>query len=166
MAFTRTSSPNLLSFCGTLLIFFIVIYLQGFKVRVPLIHQQHRGYKTEIPIRLFYTSNISVILQSMFVSNFYMLSKILYQKFNKTILINVLGKWQGNQIVGGLIWYISPPVDFQDFLLYPYRFFTYVIFVCGCCAFFSRYKQFYLDFGSKFPRRHPELLPSKSEHRT
>ena len=45
-AFTRSSSPNLLSFCGTLLIFCIVIYLQGFKVRVPLIHQQHRGYKT------------------------------------------------------------------------------------------------------------------------
>lgn len=74
LAFTRTSSPNLLSFCGTLLIFFIVIYLQGFQVRIPLIHQQHKGYKTQVPVKLFYTSNISVILQSMFVSNFYLLS--------------------------------------------------------------------------------------------
>jgi preprotein translocase subunit SecY len=46
MAFTRASSPNLLSFCGTVIIFFIVIYLQGFKIRIPLIHQQHKGYKT------------------------------------------------------------------------------------------------------------------------
>jgi len=83
--------------------------LQGFKVSVPLIHQQHKGYKSEIAIKLFYTSNIGVILQSMFVSNFYMLSKILYGKFNKTILINLLGKWEGNKIMGGLIWYISPP---------------------------------------------------------
>ena len=138
-AFTRSSSPNLLSFCGTLLIFFIVIYLQGFKVRVPLIHQQHRGYKTEVPIRLFYTSNISVILQSMFVSNFYILSKILYERFNKTILINLLGKWENGKIVGGLVWYISPPPDYADFLMYPYRFATYVLFVCLACAFFSRY---------------------------
>ena len=81
---------------------------------------------------------MSVILQSMFVSNFYMVSKILYEKFNKTILINLLGKWEGTKIVGGLVWYISPPVDFDDFMSYPHRFLTYVIFVCGCCAFFSR----------------------------
>lgn len=67
-----------------------------------------------------------------------MVSKILYAKFNKTILINLLGKWEGNKIMGGLVWYISPPEDFDDFCLYPYRFATYVIFVCGCCAFFSR----------------------------
>ena len=93
LAFTRTSAPNLLSFCGTLLIFFIVIYLQGFKITVPLIHQQHRGYKSEIPIKLFYTSNISVILQSMFVSNFYLISKLLSQRFSKALLLNLIGKW-------------------------------------------------------------------------
>ena len=45
-AFTRVSSPNMSSFFGTVLIFFIVIYLQGFVVKIPLIHQKHRGYKT------------------------------------------------------------------------------------------------------------------------
>ena len=92
-AFTRTSSPNLSSFCGTLLIFFIVIYLQGFIVKIPLIHQRHRGYKTVFPVRLFFTSNISVILQSMFVSNFYVLSMLLFERFSKTYLVNFLGVW-------------------------------------------------------------------------
>lgn len=101
-----------MSFCATLLIFFIVIYLQSFQIRVPLIHQQHKGYKTEIPIKLFYTSNMSVILQSMFVSNFYIVSRLLYEKFSKTVLINLIGKWEGNKIMGGLVWYISPPIDF------------------------------------------------------
>lgn len=123
---------------GTIIIFFIVIYLQGFQVKIPFIHQQYRGYKTHVPVKLFYTSTIGVILQSMVVSNFYLLSKILYQRFNKTILINLLGKWEGNQIIGGLVWYISPPLDFNDFCAYPHRFVTYLIFVCASCAFFSR----------------------------
>ncbi|MCL4134212.1 UNVERIFIED_CONTAM: hypothetical protein GTU68_040591 [Idotea baltica] len=138
LAFTRSELPNLMSFVGTLLIFFIVIYLQGFKIRIPLIHQQHRGYRQEVPIKLFYTSNISVILQSMFVSNFYMLSRLLYARFNNTVVINLLGKWEDERIVGGLVWYISPPADWNDFILYPHRFLTYVIFICTACAFFSR----------------------------
>lgn len=55
---------------------------------------------------------MSVILQSMFVSNFYMVSRLLYEKFSKTVLINLVGKWEGNKIMGGLVWYISPPIDF------------------------------------------------------
>ena len=45
-AFTRASNPNLASLSGTILIFFIVIYLQGFKMKIPLIHQQRRGYRS------------------------------------------------------------------------------------------------------------------------
>lgn len=93
MAFTRETNPNIASLCGTILIFFIVIYLQGFKMRIPLIHQQHRGYRSEFPIRLFFTSTISVILQSMFISNFYNVSQMLYARFSKTIFINLLGVW-------------------------------------------------------------------------
>lgn len=55
---------------------------------------------------------MSVILQSMFVSNFYIVSRLLYEKFSKTVLISLIGKWEGNKIMGGLVWYISPPLDF------------------------------------------------------
>lgn len=88
---------------------------------------------------MFYTSNIGVILQSMFFSNFYVISKVLYERFSKSNLINFLGRWEGNQVMGGLVWYISPPQDFSEVLHYPYRLITYTTFVCGCCAFFSRY---------------------------
>lgn len=92
-AFTRPNNPNLSMFCGTLFIFFIIIYLQGFKVRIPLIHQRHRGYTSEVKIKLFYTSNMSVILQSMLVSNFYNISAILYARFSKSILVKLFGVW-------------------------------------------------------------------------
>lgn len=91
-----------------------------------------------MPIRLFYTSNISVILQSMFVSNFYIVSMLLFERFSKTYLVNFLGIWEGGKIVGGLAWYISPPNGFDDFMMYPHRGVTYLLFVCTACAFFSR----------------------------
>lgn len=74
LAFTRTSAPNLASVAGTIFIFFVVIYLQGIRMKILLINQHYRGYKHEYKIKLFFTSSISVILQSMIASQFYTLS--------------------------------------------------------------------------------------------
>jgi protein transport protein SEC61 subunit alpha len=93
ISFTRESAPNLASLCGTLFIFFIVIYLYGFKAYVPLIYQKSRGYLYNFPVRLFYTSTISIILQSLFLSHFYKLSELLYSRFPKFILVRLLGTW-------------------------------------------------------------------------
>lgn len=90
-AFFRTNSPNLSSLLATALIFFLVIYLQGFKVNLRLTSQRYKGYEMDYPIRLFYTSNISVIFQSAFVSNIATLSQLLYKRFKGHFLINLLG---------------------------------------------------------------------------
>lgn len=92
-AFTRPNNPNLSMFCGTLFIFFIIIYLQGFVVKIPLIHQKRRGQVEHFPVKLFYTSNMSVILQSMLISNFYNISAILHARFSKSILVKLFGVW-------------------------------------------------------------------------
>lgn len=124
-AFYRTSSPNLLSLLATVAVFFLVIFLQGFKVNVPLSHKKYRGYEQKYPIKLFYTSNISVIFQTAFVSNMYFISQILYRKFKGNWLIGLLGTWQevgdagrgGNSIpVSGLAYWISPPRDLLSFI--------------------------------------------------
>lgn len=52
---------------------------------------------------------MSVILQSMLISNFYRVSQILHGKFHKSVLIKLIGTWQGDKIVGGILWYFSPP---------------------------------------------------------
>lgn len=74
-----------------------------------------KGYKQPYPIKLFYTSNIPIILQTAFVSNLYFFSQILSKKFRGNFLVNLLGKWQEYDMsgrsapVGGLAYYISPP---------------------------------------------------------
>lgn len=134
-AFTRTSATNLSELTGTVIMFFIVIYLQGIKTYIPLIHQTSRGFMYKFPVRLFFTSNMSAILQSMVASKFYELSHILHDRFRGVFWINLIGSWHGDKCVGGLAWWISPPDAPMDYL--SLRGLTYTVFVCWCCAIFA-----------------------------
>ena len=119
-AFYRTSSPNLSNLLSTVLVFLLVIYLQGFRVQLKLAHKKYRGYENRYPIRLFYTSNISVIFQTALVSNMYFLSQILYRRFKGNWIIGLLGTWQdvsgGSIPISGLAYWISPPRDLLTFI--------------------------------------------------
>merc|ERR1712217_826131 len=107
-AFYRQSAPNLTNLFATVFVFFIVIYFQGFRVDLPVKYQKVRGQPGSYPIKLFYTSNIPIILQTALVSNLYFFSQLLYRRFKSNMLVNLLGQWQetgygGQSIpVGGL----------------------------------------------------------------
>merc|ERR1712166_1491888 len=70
-AFYRQNAPNITNLLATVLVFFIVIYLQGFRVELPVKNAKVRGQQGSYPIKLFYTSNIPIILQTALVSNLY-----------------------------------------------------------------------------------------------
>ncbi|KAG5546093.1 hypothetical protein RHGRI_018313 [Rhododendron griersonianum] len=71
-AFYRQNLPNVTNLLGTVLIFLVVIYFQGFRVVLPVRSKNARGQQGSYPIKLFYTSNMPIILQSeqTFQSNF------------------------------------------------------------------------------------------------
>lgn len=52
---------------------------------------------------------MSVILQSMLVSNLYNISAILSSRFKNSIIVKIFGDWQNGKAVGGITYYISPP---------------------------------------------------------
>merc|ERR1719503_63813 len=64
-SFYRQSAPNLTNLLATILVFF-VIYFQGFRVDLPVTYQRVRGQQGSYPIKLFYTSNIPIILHTTF----------------------------------------------------------------------------------------------------
>merc|ERR1712196_224953 len=119
-AFYRGNLPNCLNLLATVAVFMIVIYFQGFRIDLPIKSKVMRGYTGNYPIKLFYTSNMPIILQSALVSNLYFFSQLLYKRFKSNMLINLLGQWQevemsGQSIpVGGLVYYISPPHSFWE----------------------------------------------------
>merc|ERR1712063_186247 len=143
-AFYRQSAPNLTNLFATVLVFFIVIYFQGFRVDLGVKYQKVRGQQGSYPIKLFYTSNIPIILQTALVSNLYFFSQLLYRRFKSNMLVGLLGQWQevemsGQSIpVGGLSYYISPPHSFTDIWDDPIHAIFYVLFMLISCALFSR----------------------------
>merc|ERR1719456_1999628 len=143
-AFYRNNAPNITSLFATVLVFFVVIYFQGFRVDIQVKNTKVRGQAGSYPIKLFYTSNTPIILQTALVSNLYFFSQLLYKRFKGNLLVNLLGQWQevdysGQSIpVGGLTYYISPPRSFGDVWDDPIHAIFYVAFVVTSCALFSR----------------------------
>lgn len=133
----------------------VVIYFQGFRVDLPVKYQKMRGQQGSYPIKLFYTSNIPIILQSALVSHVYLVSQLLYKRFKSNMFINLLGQWQevdysGQSIpVGGLAYYMSPPSSLSDLWVDPLHAFLYIAFVLGVCGWISRV---WIDVSGSSPR--------------
>lgn len=144
-AFYRSNLPNLSNLLATVLIFLIVIYFQGWRVDLPVKYAKYRGQQGKYPIKLFYTSNMPIILQTALVSNLYFLSQLLYNRYGGNILVRLLGVWKelkespGNSVpVSGLAYYISPPQSFAEIARDPIHAILYMIFILASCALFSK----------------------------
>ncbi|KAL6457869.1 hypothetical protein MHYP_G00330990 [Metynnis hypsauchen] len=145
-AFYRQNLPNLMNLIATVFVFAVVIYFQGFRVDLPIKSARYRGQYNTYPIKLFYTSNIPIILQSALVSNLYVISQMLSTRFSGNFLVNLLGTWSDTSSggparaypVGGLCYYLSPPESFGSVLEDPVHAVIYIVFMLGSCAFFSK----------------------------
>lgn len=75
---------------------------------------RYRGQQGTYPIKLFYTSNVPIILQSALISNMYVLSQMLASRFAGNFIVNLLGVWEvmggggpaRSYPVGGLCYYL------------------------------------------------------------
>jgi protein transport protein SEC61 subunit alpha len=147
-ALYRKNLPNVSNLMATVLIFAVVIFLQGFRVDIPIKHKKVKGSSgNTYPVKLFYTSNIPIILQSALVSNFYFISQLLYKKFPGNPLIQLIGTWREYEStyysgqsfpIAGIAYYISPPSNLQEFFLDPFHTIIYLVFILGSCALFSK----------------------------
>lgn len=143
-ALTRERLPNLTNLASTVLIFAVVIYFQGFCIDIPLSQQNAPGASEPFTIKLFYTSNIPIILHSTLVSNLYFISQLMHSKFAGNFLVMLLGRWEthvgSNRSVpvGGLCYYLSPPLSWSHVFRDPLHTVFYILVTLGCCAFFSK----------------------------
>jgi len=123
-----------------------LFYFQGFRVDLPIKSARYRGQYSSYPIKLFYTSNIPIILQSALVSNLYVISQMLAVKFQGNLIVNLLGVWSDvggggparSYPVGGLCYYLSPPESVGHIVQDPVHAVLYILFMLTSCAFFSK----------------------------
>ncbi|OQR95792.1 transporter Sec61 subunit alpha [Thraustotheca clavata] len=142
-AFYRQNLPNVTNVLSTVLMFIVITYFQGFRIDLPVKYQKYRGQQGSYPIKLLYTSNMPIILQTALVSNFYFMSQMLFKKFGDNLLIRLLGVWAdvegstGAIPVSGVAYYISAPSSATEIFYDPIRAIIYIAFVLGSCALFS-----------------------------
>jgi len=135
------------AFIGTVSIFLLVVYFESAKIELPLAHGKVRGARGRYPIRLFYASNIPVILMAALLANVNLIGLLMYQGplrglplFGHDWLISPANQgflgvhwasfqgWVGTylprgvssgstQPISGLAYYLSPLSGVQDWLL-------------------------------------------------
>jgi protein transport protein SEC61 subunit alpha len=93
-AFWRERLPNVMNLIATIGIFLVVIYLQGFRIEIPVKSNRFRGQRGTYPVKLFYTSNMPIMLESALTSNVFIISQMLASRFPSNILVKLLGVWE------------------------------------------------------------------------
>ncbi|KAG9973705.1 SecY protein, partial [Aureobasidium melanogenum] len=110
-AFYRQNLPNVMNLIATIAVFSAVIYLQGFRVEIPVKSSRQRGMRGSYPVRLFYTSNMPIMLQSALSSNVFLVSQMLYSRFSDNLLVKMIGVWEAREgssqmlPISGLVYY-------------------------------------------------------------
>lgn len=93
-AFYRDRLPNIMNLLATVAVFAAVIYLQGFRIEIPIKSSKMRGQRGTYPVKLFYTSNMPIMLQSALTSNVFLVSQMLASRFPENLLVRLLGVWE------------------------------------------------------------------------
>ncbi|KAI8457941.1 protein transport protein SEC61 subunit alpha [Phakopsora pachyrhizi] len=134
-AFYRDQLPNVINLISTLVVFAAVIYLQGFRVKIPVKLNRFRGQRGTYPVKLFYTSNMPIMLESALTSNVFIVSQMLYNRLPNNIFVKLLGIWEpldsSSQLFAksGIAYYISPPHNIRAVFSDPIHTLLYVFFM-------------------------------------
>ena len=120
--------PNpIVSVLGTLIVFFIVVYVESSRIELPLAHGKVRGARGRYPIRLIYASNIPVILMAALLANVNMFALLFWSHPGMSTWPIVGRNWKlgafdttdGSNPVPtmGLAYYVNRLAGLQDWFL-------------------------------------------------
>jgi len=161
-AFFRQEGSNVLNVVSTVLMFTLIVYVQGFRIEIPIQSERARGLTSTYPIRLFYTNTTSIMLQSVVVTQILNFAQGMGRRFPDSLLVSVLGRWgtegHASYPVGGICYYLSPPRSIYHFVTDPIHSVLYVAFMLGSCAYVSL---LWMNAGSGSPKEVAKDLHAK-----
>jgi protein transport protein SEC61 subunit alpha len=144
-AFYRADVANMLNVLATVVIFGLVVYVQNFRIDLPVQSNRMRGQRASYPVKLFYTSAMPIMLQSALFANVLLISHALFTFFGNNILIRLLGVWEpvsadSSLLVParGLVYYISAPHGLKDALFSPVHTVVYLAITIVTCVYLSK----------------------------
>jgi preprotein translocase subunit SecY len=142
------SSSNLLALgyllpmITTVIVFLIVIYAQNIRIDIPLVFSAMRGFGRTWSLKLFYTSNIPVILAAALIANFQLMGRIGLDPATSCGFLACYDK--NGSIISGVMYYLTSPRNLlgeavAGILTHSeiIRAFTYLSFMAVVCMVFS-----------------------------
>lgn len=118
----RRGGRDLVGLITTLVIIFVLIYLQGMKVEIPITSPRLRSIKSRVPLKFLYVTNIPVLLVGILYSDilvFASLSRLYLSNVVPQWVADLLAKYENNRLVGGIAYYLSPPGSLYNTLADP-----------------------------------------------
>ncbi|KAG2125117.1 SecY subunit domain-containing protein [Suillus clintonianus] len=113
--------------------------MQGFHIEILVKSNRFRGRRGNYPVKLFYTSNMPIMLQSALSSNVFIPREDSPQL----------------RAAAGLAYYMSPPHTLKEVFLGPIHTFLYITFIVSACALFSKT---WIEVSGSGPREIAKLL--------
>ena len=109
--------PTLTGFVAMMVMFVVLIYLEGMRVEVPIVYSKYGGLKAKTPLKLLYVSVIPVIFFGVIGANFQWLAHLTQNPF-------IIGVSKAFVAPHGLI----------DVLQRPLHALAYTLLICSTCA--------------------------------
>ncbi len=159
----RQGLPDIVGLIATLAFIFLLIYLHGIRVEIPIAIQRYRGVRSKVPLNFLYVANIPVLLFSIFIADYLFFARILWSRFNSdnsNFLLNFLGTFivdeKGNLVTtGGLAYYLSPPRGLLGLVSQPLRVSVYVVLLIIAAVIFGL---MWVEVSGMSPRDQAEQL--------
>jgi len=138
----REGYPDLIGLGTTVGVLLAIIYVEGLRVEIPISYARFRGFRSRMPIKLLYVSNIPVILASALFADIYWVSNLIWSKFNRdnsNFWLNLLAQFDPDEgrPIGGLVKYITAPIGLQNVVQDPVRAAVYAVLMVLLCVAFS-----------------------------
>jgi preprotein translocase SecY subunit len=143
--------PDMTGFLSMVVLFFIIIYLEGLRVEIPISHAKFRGFRASYPVKFFYVSVIPVILASALFANIYFFAHVTVSRMPGSFIAQILGSFdaQGRPI-SGLVYFMTPPRDITLAVQDPLRVIVYTLILVSVCVGFS---MTWVEVGGLSPQR-------------
>jgi preprotein translocase subunit SecY len=145
-----SSNPTLLGFVATIISFFVIIYMEGVRIELPLSYAGYKGYRSRYPIKLLYVSNLPVIFASALFANVYFFSQLFWSMSGQPApganpWLDILGQFkvvgtspsQTITPIGGIVYYVTAPSSWTSVAQAPWQALGYLGILIVFCVIFS-----------------------------
>jgi len=101
--FLQYFTPNIIALITTVIIFFVIVYVESTRIEIPLAHANVRGSRARFPVKLIYASVLPMILVRVLQANIQM-----FGMFLSSLGITIFGRFDGLQPLDGIMYYLAP----------------------------------------------------------